>query len=271
MMERVSRGALYWVTDSNVRINGDTLKRLAAEYINHGSKIIFSPIRATGAVSLGSMLENAYINYFLSGNVISAWYIMKEQIIVGKSMLVEKQALNRFGGFSYFKDYLAEDYMMGEAYTKSKIPISTNFTWVTNYSRTTTVSGFYNRMARWAKLRFNLRRPFYLAEILVNPIMLTFFFFLLGGSKWLSILLISYLLKLLLEYINLFYVNPEDGKKFKVLLLYPFVVLYKDLLLSIVYFTPFFSRTVKWRGGKIQIGKKTLIAHNQEMLICEGA
>jgi ceramide glucosyltransferase len=270
VMEKHARGCLYWVTDSNIRIEIDTLKKLVGEYLIKDSKIVFSPIRATGAESMGSMIENAYINHFLSGNVISAWYILKEQIIVGKSMLIEKRTLDRFGGFSYFKDYLAEDYMMGEAYTKSKFPISTNFTWVTNINRTTTVAGFFNRMMRWAKLRYNLKRPIYLTEILVNPLILAILFAPFGGIRWLPVILISFILKMILEYLNLFFVNPQDRKKITLLIMYPLVIIVKDLLLFMVYFTPFFSHTVKWRGGDILVGRKTLIAHSQEILIYDG-
>jgi hypothetical protein len=40
-----------------------------------------------------------------------------------------------------------------------------------------------------------------------------------------------------------------------------------------VYLTPFFSRTVSWRKGKIGIGKKTLITlpGNMDNLVHEGA
>lgn len=270
ILERKARGCLYWVTDSNIRIEKDTLRKLVGEYISRNSKIVFSPIRATGARSLGSMIENAYINHFLSGNVISAWFIMKEQIIVGKSMLIEKKTLDRFGGFAYFKDYLAEDYMMGEAYTKSKFPISTNFTWVTNVNCSTTISGFFLRMMRWAKLRYNLKRPIYLTEVLVNPVMLSVLCVPLGGVQWLPVVVLIFIMKVVLEYLNLFFVNPQDRKKARLLLLYPTVILLKDLLLFIVYFTPFFSQTVKWRGGEIRIGKKTVIAHSQEILLLKG-
>jgi hypothetical protein len=203
--------------------------------------------------------------------VISAWHIMQEQIIVGKSMLVEKRTLDRFGGFAYFKDYLAEDYMMGEAYTKSKFPISTNFTWVTNINHSTSVRGYYNRMKRWAKLRYNLKRPIYLTEVLVNPIMLAVLFWPFAGTRWFYVVLLSFILKMVLEYLNLFFVNSQDRKKKKLLLAFPLVIFLKDLLLFIVYFTPFFSHTVKWRGGEIEIGKKTIIAHNQDILLHEGA
>lgn len=270
ILEKRARGVLYWVTDSNIRIEADVLKKLVGEYLKKGSKIVFSPIRANGARSFGSMIENAYINHFLSGNVISAWYILKEQIIVGKSMLIEKRTLDRFRGFAYFKDYLAEDYMMGEAYTKSKIPISTNFTWVTNVNRTTTVHGFFNRMMRWAKLRFNLKRHFYLTELLVNPLMLAFLFLPIVGRDWLPVVALSLGMKIILEYLNLFFVNTRDRKKISLILLFPLVIVAKDLILFVVYFTPFFSQRVKWRGGEIHIGRKTLIAHSQEVLLLEG-
>jgi ceramide glucosyltransferase len=269
-MEKQAKGCLYWVTDSNIKIEKNTLKKLVGEYRTKDSKIVFSPIRATGSESLGSMIENAYINHFLSGNVISAWYTMKEQIIVGKSMLIEKKTLNRFGGFSYFKDYLAEDYMMGEAYTKSKFPISTNFTWVTNVNRSTSVAGFFNRMMRWAKLRYNLRRPIYMTEVLVNPVIIAALYIPFGKTQWLYIVLVSFILKMILEYLNLFFVNSQDRKKVKLLLAFPLVILLKDLLLFLVYFTPFFSHTVRWRGGEIEIGKKTVIAQSQEIPLFEG-
>ena len=37
-------GTLYWVSDSNIRAEKDTLKKLVNEYLQKNSKIIFSPI-----------------------------------------------------------------------------------------------------------------------------------------------------------------------------------------------------------------------------------
>ena len=51
--------------------------------------------------------------------------------IVGKSMLIERAALAAFGGFAYFKGFLAEDFLLGETFAKSGFHVSTNFTWVT--------------------------------------------------------------------------------------------------------------------------------------------
>lgn len=272
LMESAAVGDLFWVCDSNIRVETDTLQRLVNEYSTNNSKIIFSPVRATGSSSFGSIIENSYFNLFLSGSVITAWKLFKKQIVVGKSMLIEKETLNHFGGFGYFKDYLAEDYMMGETYTESKFPISTNCTWVTNFSRDTSIKDFYYRMERWAKLRFRLEFHFYLLEIVLNPIILALFFAAgMGGTKGFIVLASTLLLKISLEYANFLFLNPGDSKKFRVLLLLPFAILVKDIILFVVYLAPFFSSTVNWRGGKISIGKKTLIAFSQESLLCQGA
>jgi ceramide glucosyltransferase len=253
-------GTLYWVSDSNIRAEKDTLKKLVNEYLQKDSKIIFSPIRAAGSCSIGSIIENAYITHFVSGNMISAWKLFKQQIIVGKSILIERETLNYFGGFSYFKDYLAEDFMMGQAYTRSKIPISSNFTWVTNISQTTTIKEFFSRIQRWAKLRFHLKTHLYILEIFLNPIMLALIFSLfLGKNLGLMVFSGSLLLKIFLEIISFLVLNKEDRRKFRVIAMLPYCILLKDILLFIIYFTPFFSRTVDWRGGKIKIGKNTLI------------
>ncbi len=272
IMEKEATGEIYWVTDSNIRVEKNTLKNLMKEYIINGSKIVFSPILGTGSRTVGSVIENLFISFFLSGNVISEWKLFKYAIIVGKSTLIEKKALALFGGFSYFKDCLAEDFSMGETFVRSKFPISTNFVWITNINKTTTIKGFFLRMERWAKLRFRLKKHFYILEVLLNPIMIALIFaVIMRNSIGAVVFGLSVFLKITLESLNFFSLNKMDRKKYPVLLTLPFCIILKDILLFAVYFTPFFSKTVSWRGSKIKIGKHTLINHRQEDLFLKGA
>jgi len=269
MMEKACNGSLYWVNDSNIRTTMDTLKRLVTEYLEGDVKLIFCPIRATGSQSVGSVLENAYINHFVSGNIIAAWKLVREPIIVGKSILIEREALNRFGGFSYLKNYLAEDYMLGITFNRNRVPISTNCVWVTNVNRTTTITGFMARMERWAKLRFHLRRHFYFLEFLLNPVPLAFAAPLLWGSDGWILLGACTAMKIGMEALNFLWVNEGDRSRFMLVLTLPLWVLLKDWLLFWVYFKPFISRTVRWRGGTIRIGKNTRIAATPETLMLD--
>ncbi|MFO7733106.1 MAG: glycosyltransferase, partial [Candidatus Aminicenantes bacterium] len=102
-LESKSRGALLWATDSNVRVSPDSLRRLVDEYLARDAKVVFSPIRGSFSRSFGSLMENMSLSFFTSGGIIASWFLGRQPIIVGKSMLVEKAALETFGGFGYFK------------------------------------------------------------------------------------------------------------------------------------------------------------------------
>jgi ceramide glucosyltransferase len=272
-LEPLSNGKLFWVTDSNIRVNRDTLNKLVQTYLRKSAKIIFSPIRGSSSRSLGSLMENAGLNFFTSGSIIAAWALFRQPIIVGKSIRVERESLSRFGGFGYFKNYLAEDFLLGDAFVKSGFSVDSEYTWVTNINQTTSLRGFFERMSRWAKLRFHLKKGFYLLEVLLNPIVIAGAGLLWAGRRGWSFFVAAVSLKVLLEYVNFLVLNPEDRKKIWAHLVFPAAVVGKDLILFAVYLTPFFSRTVRWRKGDIGIGKKTLITlpGNMDNLVHEGA
>jgi ceramide glucosyltransferase len=272
-MESRSRGRLLWATDSNVRVAPDSLRRLVDEYLQTDAKIVFSPIRGSSSRTLGSLMENTSLNFFTSGSIIASWVLGRQPILVGKSMLVERAALETFGGFGYFKNHLAEDFLIGEAFAKGGFRVSTNYTWVTNINETGSMRTFFKRMSRWAKLRFHLRRPVYLLEILLNPLALALLGTAVVGRGGFIILAATAAAKIALEYLSFLFVNVEDRRRLRNHLLFPAAVLAKDLIFFAVYFAPFFSRRVDWRGGRIAIGKTTLIRipANMDNLVYEGA
>jgi ceramide glucosyltransferase len=272
-LESKSRGGLLWTTDSNVRVASDTLRRLVDEYLDHDAKVVFSPIRGSLSRTFGSLMENSSLNFFTSGSIIASWFLGRQAIIVGKSILIERAALETFGGFGYFKDYLAEDYLLGQAFTKSGFRVSTNCTWVTNVSQTATLKSFFKRMSRWAKLRYHLRWPVYLAEIFLNPVVVALAGWVAFGRKGWLVLALTIAVKVAVEYVNFLFVNHEDARLPRNHLLFPAAVVAKDLVFFVVYFTPFLSRQVDWRGGRIRIGKDTLIhiPANVDNLVYEGA
>lgn len=271
IMEKLSRGSLLWISDSNIRVDNYTLRSLAEEYILSGTHLIFSPICGAGGRTFGSIMENSYLNHYLSGNVLTAWTFFKKEIVVGKSLLVEKKAIRSFGGFSYFKDYLAEDQILGETFRKSGYRVATNSTWITNFNYSSTINSFFGRMSRWAKLRFNMHKGIYLGEILTNTTALS----LIGaGILEEGVLLILppvLFLRILFEMVTFFKVDPKGPGVLKKMIILPAAIIFKEILLFAVWFTPFFSNQVNWRGGSIRIGKRTLLSHTLDTFSIEGA
>lgn len=270
-MERDACGELLWVTDANTRVAADTLNRLVREYHRSSAHVIFSPIRGIGSRSLASLMENMSLSLFTSGNIITAWKAFKQQIIVGKSMLIDKAALGQFGGFSYFSEFLAEDFVIGEAFENGGFKLSCDCTWIDNVSCSTTIKGFFLRMARWAKLRLRLKPAFYVMEIFLNPVALSLALPLLFPVRgWLALTL-AWILKIVVELASYVVLSSGEREPRRNLLLLPFAVILKDFILFIVYFVPFFSRTIVWQGGNVTIGRRTTIGGRGERLALEGA
>ncbi|HSQ35026.1 MAG TPA: glycosyltransferase [Candidatus Binatia bacterium] len=270
-MEAAATGELFWVTDANTRVSSDTLNRLILEYGRSGAHVVFSPIRGTGSRSLPSLMENMGLNLFTSGNIIAAWKAFGQQIIVGKSMLIEKAALDHFGGFSYFSSFLAEDFVIGQAFENAGFTLSCDCTWIDNVNRSTTFAGFFNRMTRWAKLRLRLKPIFYILEIFLNPVALSLVLPLLFPTAGWLMLAGVWSCKIFIEFASFLVMSHGDQEPWGNLLRVPPAVVLKDLILLAVYVVPFFSRTLVWQGGNVSIGRRTRIGGQRELLALEGA
>jgi len=259
-LEPLSDAPLIWVLDSDVRPAKETLRALVGEHLRRDARIVFCPIRCHGARTFGSVIEMSYVNFFLSGSVLTAWNLLRQRVIVGKSLLIDRKTLDRFGGFAYFTDVLAEDHWLGETFARSGFSVRCNYTWVDTIKETSTVKNYFDRLIRWAKLRFQLRRTIFLLEILANPLALVLLFLPLLKTFALPLAMSVIFIRVFLEYVVFFAVNDADRRRLPVIAALAPAVVVKDLLLLVVYFIPFFSRNVSWRGGTIRIGKDTLIS-----------
>lgn len=144
-LESESRGRLLWVTDASVRVDPQTLRRLVEKYSSSKAKLIFSPVLGTNSRSLASLMENTYLNFFTSGNIIALWKLFRQPVVMGKSILLDRAALKSFGGFKYLKDYLAEDYLIGKSFQDSGFKVDTNYIWIKNISEQASLKTFFKR------------------------------------------------------------------------------------------------------------------------------
>jgi ceramide glucosyltransferase len=269
-LERQSDAPLIWVLDSDVRVEPQTLRALVSEHLL-GAKIVFSPIRCRGARTFGAIIEMSYVNFFMSGNILTSWKLLRQRVIVGKSLLIERKALDAIGGFAHFIDVLAEDYLLGETFIQNGFSVRCNYTWIDNIKEVSTIKEYFDRMNRWAKLRFNLKRPIYMLEILLNPLALVLLFLPVLKINAIPLALAVIFLRVALEYIVFFSINAGKGHQASVIMTLAPAVLIKDLMLFVVYFLPFFSNTVTWRGNSIKIGKKTQIICTPQSLLYDNA
>ncbi len=264
-MEQVATGTHYWIADANVNVEKNVLSSLMHESLTKDSKLVFCPIRGSGSGTMASLAENMHLSFTVSGLIIGAWTIAERQITVGKSMLVEKTTLEKyFGGFSYFLKYLAEDYMLGKKYEKRKINISTNYTWITNINSDASFRSFFNRMTRWGTMRYHIDRKWYFAEmVFMNPTVVSIGLLFSGNAAIVQSSVFVILFKIICEFINFRYVNKNDAKKFKNIVMFIPAFFAKEFTIAFSYLIPLFSRKVTWKGKKIKVGKNSIINYEE--------
>ena len=106
-------------------------------------------------------------------------------------MLIEKAALGALRRFQlFFSEFLAEDFVIGEAFENSGFKLSCSFAWIDNVNRsTTTREASSGAWSRWAKLRLRFKPGFYVMEMLPEsrspfPWLCRCFSRLGAGSSW---------------------------------------------------------------------------------------
>jgi hypothetical protein len=90
--------------------------------------------------------------------------------LVGKSILVSREALNAIGGIEVLQDHLAEDFLLGRLIRQAGFQVALSGDHVETAEVLRSWSGSWSRQRRWAILRKRLGGPGYTAEFLANPL-----------------------------------------------------------------------------------------------------
>ncbi len=139
------------ISDSNVRVARDYLKRLVA-HVDNGTGVVTSVVSGHAALGMGGHLESVYLNTFYARwmHVAAAF---GKPAVMGKSMLFRRSSAERFGGIKTLANYLAEDYMAGEAMRRLGLKVVIATDPIPQHVGRYTVREFWLRHVRWGRIR----------------------------------------------------------------------------------------------------------------------
>src|SRR5205814_1403076 len=113
--QREARGAILFISDSNVRIQPDDIANTIGE-LESDPRIgcVSNLFTGARAASFGATIESLHLLRLVdAGNVLAA--VGHVPCVVGKSMGISRRALEALGGFAPFANALAEDEPIGLA------------------------------------------------------------------------------------------------------------------------------------------------------------
>ncbi|GAB5047223.1 ceramide glucosyltransferase [Thermodesulfovibrio sp. TK110] len=250
---RESNYEYFLISDSNVFVDSDYLRKTVSA-MDENTGLVTNLIVGVRGKSIGAKLENLQLNSFILLSVCFLDKFLRMPCSIGKSMLMRKRDFEEIGGFNAVGNVLAEDYMLGKLmHERKKRVVISNYT-IKNVNEYWSVRRFLNRHTRWAKIRWKIAGWKYFIEPINNPLFLASFAPLLNGFTRLSMILflIACIYKVVLDIYVARLVRFKIG--FSCLL-----IPIKDLMLGVLWFVPFFSGKVMWRGSVYAIGKDTVL------------
>lgn len=242
------------ISDSNVIVRKDYLKENVKYFADSRVGVVTNLMKGIGGDHVGALFENLHLNSFIIGNMSFLDYVDRE-VVVGKSIFFKKSEFDRLGGIGEFRNYLAEDYLMGRMYKKHgyKVIVSPQMITTTNHSWT--MKRFLNRHIRWAQLRWNLNKPAYFGELIMNFSLWSLIFAAVSGFSYEASLVTAFCWGAKIIGDALMNATLRTGLGFGQCLAAPV----KDLVIAFTWVVPLVNRKTNWRGNPVKITRDTLL------------
>ncbi len=250
---KFTRNRLVLFSDGNVRVRPDFLRRAVSWFRDPRVGLVSHLFRGTGAKSFGSRVESLYLNGCLMPGTALISAVLRRPCVVGKSILVSREALDAIGGIGALRDYLAEDYVLGRQVRRAgyRVVLSTDVLDTVEISKSPRTVWLRHR--RWGMMRKRLAGSLYGGELLASALpwfaaalavpsaILRSLAVVLLASRWGMEILLS---------------RPSGQPlSWRNALLLPV----RDLAAAAVFWAGALGRVVAWRGRVVAIGRETRI------------
>jgi ceramide glucosyltransferase len=254
-LERMAEAAqhdLLVITDSDTSVEPDYLKAIARDFAlsNLGEVgMVTNLYRGVGGRDIWSRLEALGMSTEFMAGVIVANGLEGMKFTLGPSMAIRRSCLDAIGGFAAMKDYLADDFVLGN-WTHAagwRVALSTH---VVNHHVST--EGFrrtFEHRVRWNRSTRFSRPAGYIGQGFTYGLCWAFLLFLVSQSFWAGgLLLMSALFRyqLAVELANRV-LHDRIG-------LYRYLLLpIQDLLSFTSWLQGFLGREVVWRNERYRL------------------
>lgn len=243
-MLAAARHDLLVMSDSDIRVAPDMLRRVAAEFQDPRVDVATCPYRAVPGPSFWSRLEAIGMNTEFLGGVLVARMLEGMKFAVGPTIVARRRALEGIGGFDRLKDYLAEDFVLGQLAAQAGMGVILSSCRIEHRIGS---QGFRANMAhrlRWARSTRRSRPAGYVGQVFTNPLPLALLLWA-AAPAWSPLAAAAILLRALAAWAVAGRVLHDEltARRW-------YLLPVQDLLSFLFWVAGFFGNTIHWRGRR---------------------
>jgi ceramide glucosyltransferase len=248
-MLQAARHDLVVMIDSDVRVSTRLLEVLAREFQDERVGLITCPYRAIPGGSLWSVLEAIFINSEFLGGVLVARLLNGMDFALGPTIAARKSALAQIGGFDFLKDYLAEDFVMGNRVAAAGWRVLLSSEIIEHRIGSQPFALNLRHRLRWLRSTRRSRPLGYIGQVFTNPLAVGFVAWLIM-PRWWPALVATALLRAVSAWGQAGWVLRDPLTR-----RYWWAVPLQDLWSFAIWAAGFFGDTVVWRGRTYYVAR----------------
>ncbi len=248
-MTDAARFDVLVMSDSDIRVGPGFLGTIAAEFQDESLGVSTCPYRAVPGGSFWSCLEALGMNTeFLSG-VIVARMLEGMHFALGPTATVRRQALSDIGGWDRLKDYLAEDFVLGNSAAAKGWGVILSSYVVEHHIGSQGFGANARHRLRWFRSTRRSRPAGYVGQLFTNPLPLAL---LLWAARpdWWPVLVLTVVLRALAGIATAGWILKDP-----LTLRGWFLLPVQDVLSFAFWVAGFFGNTITWRGRRYLLMK----------------
>jgi ceramide glucosyltransferase len=235
-----ARHDLLVMSDSDIRVERDMLRRVAAEFADTGISLATCPYRAIAGESFWSKLEALGMNTEFLGGLLVARLLMGVDFAVGPTIVARRSVLDEIP-FDRLKEYLAEDFVLGKFASEAGMGVILSRVIVEHRIGSEPFLSNASHRLRWARSTRRSRPAGYVGQIFTNPLPLALLLVAVQPAWWWALIPTLILRAAAAQAVSNGVLNsPVDW------LLLPL----QDLLSFVFWAAGFFGNTITWRGRR---------------------
>jgi ceramide glucosyltransferase len=235
---------LVAMSDSDTRVGADFLRTVAAEFQDPTLGLATCLYRALPGDSFWSRLEATSLNTDFIAGLLTARMLEGVKFAVGPTIVARRKVIQSIGGFARFRDYLAEDFVMGKFAAEAGHGVILSSYVIEHHIGSTEFRHNIEHRLRWVRSTRRSRPLGYLGQLFTMPVPLAVILLLLKPALW-PVSATAFVVRMAAAYM-------VSARVLQAKLNWALVPL-EDVIGFFFWLAGFFGNIITWRGRRYRL------------------